>query len=229
MSTPSPSVTLTGTLKTIAGANDPGSVRIILVNIGAFVPVALGTEGGGSGDGLGLVEDGYVLSEIEQDIQAAPNGTWSATLWGNYQLSPMGTYYQISIYPSGSTAPACEGAYQFDTAGTFDLSVLSPVYPPDQPSPVVEVEGAQGEQGIQGPVGPTGPEGPDGPPGGSYFTFTQGTPLATWVVVHNLGKFPSVVVEDSTGDLVLGDIHYDNPNQVTLNFSGAFSGVATCN
>jgi hypothetical protein len=64
---------------------------------------------------------------------------------------------------------------------------------------------------------------------GAFYQFTQSTPLATWVVLHNLNKYPSVVIEDSSGETVLGDVHYDNLNQCTLSFSGAFSGIATFN
>jgi len=58
------------------------------------------------------------------------------------------------------------------------------------------------------------------------FTFNQLTPASTWVIVHNLGTFPSVTVVDSSGNWVVGGVHYDSPDQVTLTFSGGFSGTA---
>ena len=33
-------------------------------------------------------------------------------------------------------------------------------------------------------------------------TFTQSIPAATWIVQHNLNRFPNVVVIDATGDEV---------------------------
>lgn len=51
----------------------------------------------------------------------------------------------------------------------------------------------------------------------------------TWVIVHNLNKYPSVVVIDSAGNEVIGEISYDDKNQVTLKFEGGFKGVATLN
>lgn len=51
----------------------------------------------------------------------------------------------------------------------------------------------------------------------------------TWVIVHNLNKYPSVAVIDSTGNEVIGEISYDDKNQVTLKFEGGFKGVATLN
>lgn len=65
--------------------------------------------------------------------------------------------------------------------------------------------------------------------GDKNFTFSQGVPTSTWIVPHNLGKLPSVTIIDSAGDQVEGSIHFDSINQVTITFSAAFSGVATCN
>jgi hypothetical protein len=62
---------------------------------------------------------------------------------------------------------------------------------------------------------------------GSYV-HNQGASAATWVVVHNLGGYPNVVVEDSSGTTIEGEIVYNNSNQLTLTFSAAFSGVAYC-
>ena len=61
------------------------------------------------------------------------------------------------------------------------------------------------------------------------FVFEQGTPSATWVVTHSLGKNPSVSVVDSAGTLVIGNVTYDTLNQLTLTFNGAFSGEAFMN
>ena len=66
-------------------------------------------------------------------------------------------------------------------------------------------------------------------PGGSdplEYTHSQVAPLDTWVVAHNLGKRPSVTVVDSSNREVVGDVLYDSNNQITITFSGAFSGTA---
>lgn len=52
---------------------------------------------------------------------------------------------------------------------------------------------------------------------------------ATWVITHNLNKYPSVTVVDSSGTVVEGDVQYDSLNQVTITFSGGFKGKATLN
>ena len=86
--------------------------------------------------------------------------------------------------------------------------------------------------GPPGPAGPAGPAGPPGPPGSggggaAPYEHDQAVPAASWVVVHNLGEFPTAVqVIDSAGTVVLGAIHHDSPNQLTLSFSAPFGGKA---
>lgn len=73
-------------------------------------------------------------------------------------------------------------------------------------------------------------QGPPGPPGvDKSYVHEQHTPDTTWVIHHNLSKFPSVTVVDSGGTNVVGNIVYDTVNTVTLTFSAAFSGKAFFN
>lgn len=65
--------------------------------------------------------------------------------------------------------------------------------------------------------------------GDKHFAHTQSVASATWVVTHNLGKYPSVSVVDSAGELVVGQVDYNSINQTTLTFVGAFSGKAYFN
>lgn len=61
------------------------------------------------------------------------------------------------------------------------------------------------------------------------FYFVQNEALDTWVIVHNLNKYPSVSVIDSSGSEVIGEVSYDSVNQITITFKGAFKGKATLN
>lgn len=63
-------------------------------------------------------------------------------------------------------------------------------------------------------------------PSAVAYTHIQSVASATWTVVHNLGWYPNVVVQDSSGTTVEGDITYDSRVKLTLTFSGAFSGRA---
>ena len=61
------------------------------------------------------------------------------------------------------------------------------------------------------------------------YTFSQASAASTWVINHNLSKFPSITVVDSSGNVVVGFETYNNNNQITLTFSAPFSGSAYLN
>lgn len=61
------------------------------------------------------------------------------------------------------------------------------------------------------------------------FVFTQSTATRAWYIVHNLNKYPSVVVVDTGGNTVIGDVEYIDTNVITVSFSAAFSGYAYLN
>ncbi|MAO19395.1 MAG: hypothetical protein CMJ25_01480 [Phycisphaerae bacterium] len=61
------------------------------------------------------------------------------------------------------------------------------------------------------------------------FVFTQTTAASTWVVTHNLNKYPSVSVVDSANTTVYGEVAYNSLNQVTITFKSAFTGKAFFN
>ena len=56
------------------------------------------------------------------------------------------------------------------------------------------------------------------------FVYQKSVAEATWDITHNLGKFPSVVILDSSDDEVEGDVRYIDLNRITINFSAAFAG-----
>ena len=61
------------------------------------------------------------------------------------------------------------------------------------------------------------------------YVHTQGSSSTTWVVTHNLDKYPSATVVDSAGTVVIGAVKYNSSNQVTLTFKATFSGKAYFN
>lgn len=58
------------------------------------------------------------------------------------------------------------------------------------------------------------------------FVHKQNTSSDTWTIVHNLNKFVSITVADSSGRVVEGDYKYISSNEVVLLFSSPFSGTA---
>lgn len=63
-------------------------------------------------------------------------------------------------------------------------------------------------------------------PTAGVYTHTQGTSASTWTITHNLGYYPSVTVVDNGDNVVIGDVSYISPNQVSVSFSASFGGKA---
>jgi hypothetical protein len=61
------------------------------------------------------------------------------------------------------------------------------------------------------------------------YVHTQGSPSSSWLVTHDMNKFPSVTVVDSSENIVEGEVVYNSLNSLTINFSGGFSGKAYIN
>jgi hypothetical protein len=61
------------------------------------------------------------------------------------------------------------------------------------------------------------------------FVFNQLSPSSSWLVTHNLGKFPSVSVVDSGATLIIPNVIYTDINHVTISFGSATSGKAYLN
>ena len=62
-----------------------------------------------------------------------------------------------------------------------------------------------------------------------HFTYEQGLPSTTWTIVHNLNKYVSVVVVDTAGSVVVGDVRYIDLDSVEITFNASFSGEAYLN
>lgn len=61
------------------------------------------------------------------------------------------------------------------------------------------------------------------------YTHTERRPTKFWLVRHNLNKYPSVTVVDSSGRVCIGEVQYHDKNKLSLIFSAGFSGTAYCN
>lgn len=61
------------------------------------------------------------------------------------------------------------------------------------------------------------------------YTHNQSSASNSWVITHNLGKKPSVTIQDSAGTDVHGEVEYNSDQKLTITFSSAFSGTAFLN
>lgn len=128
----------------------------------------------------------------------------------------------LDVTFEGPAGPGGDAA----TIAVGDVTTVAPTTPADvenvgTPSAAVfdfEIpKGDKGDQGIQGPIGP---------PGGAFFVHEQMVASSVWLIVHNLGLYPAVVITDTAGRQIYGDILYLDLNTVQLTFSTAISGRA---
>lgn len=64
---------------------------------------------------------------------------------------------------------------------------------------------------------------------GSTFIHQQAIPATTWVVTHNLSKFPSVIAVDGGLTELNGNLRYINDQTLELDFAFATGGTAYLN
>lgn len=61
------------------------------------------------------------------------------------------------------------------------------------------------------------------------YVHDQQVASDTWVVVHNLNKYAAVNIVDTSNDIIMGEVKYNNLNQLTITFTAAISGKAYLN
>lgn len=68
------------------------------------------------------------------------------------------------------------------------------------------------------------------PPGSdANYVHQQPIAAATWLIEHNLGKFPAVQAFDSSGEHIIGTVAFTDANNLTLTYSAAVGGQAILN
>lgn len=63
----------------------------------------------------------------------------------------------------------------------------------------------------------------------STYIHNQIVPALVWTIPHGLGRYPSITVVDSGGNVVVGAEQYVDANTITITFLSAFSGKAYLN
>ena len=61
------------------------------------------------------------------------------------------------------------------------------------------------------------------------FIHEQGVSSSVWTINHNLNKYPSVCVVDSSGSEVIAEVEYTSLNSVIIRMTSAFKGKAYLN
>jgi hypothetical protein len=68
-----------------------------------------------------------------------------------------------------------------------------------------------------------------GATGDLHYVHVQSTPAASATIVHNLGKYPAVVVVDSAETVLVGDVTYLDLNRVFVDLGVPFPWTAYLN
>ena len=50
------------------------------------------------------------------------------------------------------------------------------------------------------------------------YIHNQGHTSSTWVITHDLHRFPSVTVVDTANNIILGKVTYNSDKQLTITF-----------
>ena len=135
-----PAVTLTFTLVDNTNTGIPGKVVLTLKNFGNAPPLVANTS---------------VIANQQYTVQANSSGVGTVTFWGNYQLTATNSFYEIAVYgvdQNGVTSNAANAVsnYQFSSAGTFDLSTLTPINQyPGAPVPLPPTAVITNPSGVQ--------------------------------------------------------------------------------
>ena len=61
------------------------------------------------------------------------------------------------------------------------------------------------------------------------YTHTQDVASSTWNITHSLGKRPSIMILDTNGDKIEGQIIYIDTNNAEIRFGFNQDGTAECN
>ena len=105
---------------------------------------------------------------------------------------------------------------------------------------IVEIKGAgpQGEKGDPGEKGEKGDpfrfedfteEQLDSLGVDKHYIHNQIKSSNVWTIQHNLDKYPSVIIVDSSNNAVIGDIVFIDKNSLIVSFMAEFSGKAYLN
>jgi len=73
------------------------------------------------------------------------------------------------------------------------------------------------------------PSGGGSGEGDKNFVYNQSLPSNNWVIIHNLNKRTSVIVVDTAGTEIQGEVVFISNNEIHIKFNSANAGQAYLN
>lgn len=154
------------------------------------------------------------IDHIDIELPVDPSGI------DHFDIEAPGQDIELSVTPEGDQ----QISLQTPSDTIIQAFIIEQIGPPGPQGPKGDKgdKGDQGDQGIQGPPGEAGEQDKN-------YLHVQDLASNTWVINHNLAKYPSVEVMDSAGTLVKGEVNHIDINTCIVTFSVLFGGTATCN
>lgn len=185
---------LYGTQLPEAWVPELGSVEFSLCGYGSFNPR---TTAGSS------------LGWVDETLNVEPDGTFAATLIGNDQIQPDGTYYTYTVRNANGDVIQCE-AFRFVDSSDYDMNAAVPFNPNSPPPPIPPLLGNL--------LLPVAYDPNANFPGDAYpswsITLTGDVTGATFTDLADGNLYTLVITQDGMGGHV-----FDAPANL-LNFSG---------
>ena len=63
----------------------------------------------------------------------------------------------------------------------------------------------------------------------TQVTYEIEEPQDTWVIQHDLGKYPSIITLREDGEIIHGHVVYEDANSIRVTFSESIKGRALIN
>lgn len=61
------------------------------------------------------------------------------------------------------------------------------------------------------------------------YIHEQTEPKSTWIINHNLGKYPCINLVDDNNIMIMGEIEYISENEIIARFNKEYTGKAILN
>lgn len=167
----------------------------------------------------------YPISKLRVTLNS--QGAFSQPIWANGG-SAIAAQIKV-VLPTGE-------AFFFvipPGAGNIALSELRAIAqdPTPAPLPMIPlsvVDGLISAHNLSAASHPNGIAGGGGGGGGGGYRHTQSSANTSWMISHNLGRYPNIMAVDLAGNSIWGTQFNHSLNISSLRFAQAIAGTADC-
>lgn len=158
-----------------------------------------------------LSQDTPIIEVQNNESIELPSTLPSPELVGQEAVVPVG---EVVVLPDVLPSPELIKVEGITQGNPIDLPTQLPN------DPIVLTDGQQL---------PTDSQGTPVYYGDKYYLHTQTISASTWEIYHNLGKHPSIHIEDGSGNEIITNILHIDDNHAQVIFGKNYTGTAHCN